>query len=48
MSTEPGTRIGPYTISDKLGESDERFLVLIDPEAQYQTLSVLVSWPARL
>jgi len=35
------TRIG-------VGPGGDEFLFVVDPEAEYQTLSVLVDWPARL
>ncbi len=31
-----------------VNSDSDRFMFLVDPEAEYQTLSVLVNWPARL
>jgi hypothetical protein len=30
------------------GPDRDRFLILVDPDAEHQTLGVLLNWPARL
>jgi hypothetical protein len=45
------TRLFSTTIAStdfSAGPDRDRFLILVDPDAEYQTLGVLLNWRARL